>query len=193
MKSVIIQDETHARLKRVAKIKGTGISSITEKILNAYADKIEYNQEAFEKFIEDSPKLKTYNEMLLREFHEAPFSVYRDIIKLKEGCSGDIEFNSLIMPESAANLKQMFNKNLEKVFVIIESPQDKIEKAREEVIKITKLIESFSDEGDKNEKVIDVGVILKKNDTLKEGTNRLLIFACYKKEDIKKDKDEKTK
>jgi hypothetical protein len=101
-----------------------------------------------------------------------------------------MEVNFLTLKDEE-KLKQVFNKNLQGMFMILEYPNGKVDESKDEVTKIIKFIEKLDENNDDEEKTIDVNIAMKRSDTLLEGESKLLIFSCYKKEEVKNEEEEK--
>ena len=94
MKSLLINDNVHERIKQVASSLKKNISPTVEEALLEFADKIQYSKEVFDDFINKSPKVKIYSDLLKEEFAVAPNKIYRDILKMRERFpKAEVEFN----------------------------------------------------------------------------------------------------
>ena len=191
MKSIIINDDVHKRIKRIAKEQGKTLSSAVEKALIYYADRIEYSKTAFENFIDSLPNLSPFKDLIKSEFKLAPLGVCRSIIQMQKTCGGDIKFKAIVMPESKKALEEMFTKSLQTAYIILESPNSEIDKAQEEVKKLAEELKRLSDKVG-TEVGTKFTIVLKINPALGADITRLLIFACYKKEETQKEDDLRT-
>ncbi len=193
VKTFPVNEKYHERLKKVADLLGNKLTNSLEEAIDLLYNKTFYSNEQLMNFFLKYPKLKIHKDMLEHEFEGAPETVRKNIILLEKKCNENMMLDVLLGFPKKEKLKELMERNLEGVSIVIKTNEEDKEKAMEKLFEFTKMIEEINEENQKEGyklKEIEVSIMLAKTKEKLENQYKLLIFSCYKNKKENGDKNE---